>query len=79
MKKTTSTLKKSAEIQKEIGLKLNQKLFDKRMSVTTLARTSGVNRTVLYRIFDGKPCNTASLIAVCVALELTLDINNFKF
>lgn len=53
-----------------IGDRVNQRMFDRRWSIVTLAEKSGVNRVVIWKIFKGQRYNITSLAALIVALEM---------
>jgi DNA-binding Xre family transcriptional regulator len=61
--------------QVELGEAITAKLFEKRWTVTRLSKESGIVRSVLYRVFDGKKVHFTTILAVCQALELDVIIH----
>ena len=53
-----------------IGDRINQRMYDRRWSIVTMAERSGVNRVVIWKIFKGQRYNITSLAALIVALEM---------
>lgn len=67
MKKPT---KNHDAILLEIGDRLNQLMFNKRLRAYNLAEDAGISRSVLYKIFNGRQVTTRSLLSVMEALDV---------
>lgn len=54
----------------EIGDRINQLMYNRRLTATKLAQMAGINRMVLNKIFKGKSVTLHSLTCVMAALDV---------